>query len=152
MLKRISSTTGYTLIELALVLAVMAILTVVAIVGLAPALQKGRVRSAASVVASDLQFAQLMAARQRKPVVVLINSGLKQVIVRDRQSPTIFRTRELGADTEYQLDSLSASPSSAEIFPNGVARNMTMFTLGLNGYSKRVRLSRAGQIRILNAP
>ena len=105
---------------------------------------------AASVVAADLQYAQLLAARQRKLVVVIVTSATQSYVIRDRANATIvFRTRYLGTDTSYNLDTFSSTATSLEIFPTGVTRSTTTFTVGLNGYQKQVKFTKAGQIRIL---
>jgi hypothetical protein len=47
------------------------------------------------------------------------------------------------------LDTLAASPASVVMFPNGVAAATTTFTVSLRGYTRQVRLSRGGQVRIV---
>jgi Tfp pilus assembly protein FimT len=134
------------------VLVVLGILGIVSVAKLRPALEHAKVNSAASVLASDLQYAQLLAARQRKPVVVIVTSATRQYIIRDRPvGGTIFRTRYLGQDTDYSLDSLTTTaPSSRlEIFPTGVTVASSTFRLVLRGFSRTVRFSRAGQIKVL---
>lgn len=102
------------------------------------------------MLAADLQYAQTMAARQRRPVVVIVDPSTKLYVVRDRADATlVFRERFVGPETEHGLDSLGAAPTTAvELFPNGVARETTTFTVGRAGYVKEVRLTRAGQIRV----
>lgn len=139
---------GYTFIELAMVIAIVGILTSLAYWRMGPGLLQARVNRAAWTLAADLQYAQLMAARQRRPVVVIVSPSLRSYTIRDRATTQVFRERFLGEDTDFQLDSLSASPSSIEVFPTGVARQTTTFRVQLKGYDREVRLTRAGQIRI----
>lgn len=139
---------GYTLIELAIVIAVMGILTSVAYWRMGPGLMQARVNRAAWTIAADLQYAQLVAARQRRPVVVIVTPSLQSYAIRDQATATVFRQRFLGPDTDFQLDSLNATPTTVEVFPTGVASETTIFRVALRGYDKEVRLTRAGQIRI----
>ncbi len=149
-MSRIARIGGYTLIEMVLVIAIAGIMMTVSVARLAPALEHANVRAAANVVAGDLQYAQMLAVRYRKPIAVIVASATKQYFIRDRDDPTkMYRTRLLGPDTDFGLDELTSSPTSVELFPNGVARETMIMTLGLNGFQRQVRLTRAGQIRIL---
>ena len=69
----------------------------------------------------------MLAARQREPVVIIVNPSLKLILIRSRGG-TIFRQRFVGPSTEYGLETLTASPTATvEVFPNGVATsNMTV--------------------------
>lgn len=139
---------GYTLIELSFVIAIVGILVTLAYWRLGPGILQARVNRAAWTLAADLQYAQLMAARQRRPVVVIVSSALKSYTIRDRATAEVFRRRFLGQDTDFELDTLSATPATVEVFPTGVARETTTFRVKIRGYDKEVRLTRAGQIRI----
>ncbi len=150
-MSRIARMGGYTLIEMVLVIVIAGILMSVGVVRLAPALVHANVRAAANVVAGDLQYAQMLAVRYRKPIAVIVASSTKQYLIRDRDDATnVYRTRLLGPETDFGLDELTSSPStSVELFPNGLARETMVMTLGLHGFQRQVRLTRAGQIRIL---
>src|ERR1051326_204786 len=140
---------GYTVIELLIGLFLLSVLSVLTYVRLQPNLEHGKVNGAASVLAQDLQYAQQLAAKQRKPVVVIVTSATKSYVIRDRaNAAAIFRTRYLGSDTDYNLDEFTFSSSSLELFPTGVIRSTITFTVGLNGYRKQVTFTKAGQIRV----
>ena len=143
---------GYSLIEMATVLLVGGVLSAVAITRLSPVAGHAKVRGAANVVAGDLQYAQMLAARHRRPIAVIVASATQQYLIRDRDDPTnVYRTRVLGLGSGFDLDELTAAPSSSvEFYPNGLARATTTLTLGLHGFQRQVRLTRAGQIRILS--
>lgn len=116
-----------------------------------PILDHSKVNGAASVLAVDLQYAQMLAARQRRPVVVILVPDTKQYLIRDRPvGGTVFRTRLLGQGSDYALDELTSTASSMEVLPTGVSYATTTFTLGLAGYRKQVRFTKAGQIRVLS--
>jgi hypothetical protein len=94
----------------------------------------------------------MLAARQRKPVVIILTSATQQYIIRDRQDATkVFRTRYLGPGTDYGLSALTG-PTSVQVFPTGVTPATTTFTLGLNGYQREVKFTKAGQVRVIRGP
>jgi len=140
---------GYTIIELIMVIVVFGVLLTLGYAQMAPALVHARVNRAATVVATDLQYAQLLAVRQRRPVAVIVDPSLKSYLIRLRDTSVTFRSRFLGQDTEYRLDTLAANPSSVVLFPNGVAAATTTLTLGLGGYRRQVRLTQAGLVRVV---
>jgi prepilin-type N-terminal cleavage/methylation domain-containing protein len=142
---------GVSLLEALIVLAVAGIILSLGYWRMAPALERAQVRRAASVLAADLQYAQSVAARQRTPVVFLVTPSVQAYLVRDRSNPAIeYRARYVGPDTDYAIQTLSASPSnSIEIFPNGVTVATTTFTVARGTYQRQVRITRAGQIRVL---
>lgn len=141
---------GYSFIEMLTVIVVMAILMTITVLSMAPRIKNGKVNNAANVVVGDLQYAQSLAVRHRRPMAVVVQPATRQYVIRERDNPSeVYRTRALGQDSEFSLDSLGASPSSVEFYPNGVARTTTLLTVGLDGYHRHVELTRAGQIRIV---
>ena len=142
-------TPGYTLIETVAAIVVFGILLSIAWVRMGPTLASARVRNAATVIATDLQYAQMLAVRQRRPVAVIVDPGMRSYIIRLRDSSLTFRDRFFGPDTEYLLDSLSASPTSVVLFPSGVTAGTVTFTARQGVYTRHVRLTRAGQVRIV---
>ena len=146
----LAAATGYSLVEMMAVMVVAMILITMAFRLLGPGLIRGKVNSAANLVASDLQYAQVMAVRSRHPVAIIVNTSLRQYLIRDRDDATIvFRTRNLGEDSAYDIETLSASPTTNEVFPNGIARTSMEFTLTIQDYSRTVRFTRAGQVRVV---
>jgi hypothetical protein len=128
----------------------MAILAGFGAIQMTSGLAHAKVRRAATILSADLHYAQGMAARQRRPVVVILNSSLRFYVIRDRGSAVVYRRRFMGDDTDYGVETLSAEPSGTiEVFPNGAVRTNTTFTVGLQDYERQVTLSRAGQIRLL---
>jgi prepilin-type N-terminal cleavage/methylation domain-containing protein len=148
----VSSRRGFTMIELVMVLAISSILVSFAILKIAPTLERARVRRSAAMIAADLQYAQMIAARQRRPVVFITSEALKGYMIRDAASTTVYREAYLGDDTECNLDQLVAVPTTLEIFPNGVVRSAGDYTVRVNTSQRHVRITRAGQVRITSAP
>lgn len=143
-----SNQAGFTLIELAVVLSITAILTSIAIIKVGPSVERARVRRSASLIAADIQYAQMIAARQRKPVVIITSKSLKSYIIRDAAGTTIFRERYFGDDTPFELKTLKAQPKNLLVFPNGVVKKNSKFEVEVNKYKWEVKLTRAGQIRL----
>ncbi len=141
---------GYTMVEMAVTLMVAGIVTTTGVVTLGPAVEHARVRSAVNVVAGDLQYAQVIAVRERRPISVLVEPDGMRIVIRDRdQTSNIYRVRSLGAGTDFSLDHLSTTSTSLEMFPNGLAGSTITITLGLRGFLRQVKVTRAGQIRII---
>ena len=149
---RFGNQRGFTIIELVVVLSVSSILASFAILRIAPTLESNRVRRSAVKIATDLQYAQMIAARQRRPVVFIASEALRGYMIRDAASTTVYREAYMGTDTEFNLDQLQATPTTLEIFPNGVVRNAGSYTVRVNTVERNVRSTRAGQVRITNVP
>ncbi len=133
-----------------MVIAVAGVLMGLAVWRFGPALEQAKTRHAAAAVAADLQYAQMVAARDRQPVIVIVNTSLHLMMIRNRAGSTIYRQRFMGDDTEFGLTTLSASPAnSVEIFPNGIATQTITYTAARGTNSRQIRLSRAGQVRVL---
>jgi prepilin-type N-terminal cleavage/methylation domain-containing protein len=143
---------GFTIIELVMVLVVSSIMASYAILKIAPTLERARVRRSATMIATDLQYAQMLAARQRRPVVFIASEALRGYMIRDAASATVYREAYMGNDTELNLDQLTATPTTLEIFPNGVVRSAGNFIVRVNTVQRNVRITRAGQVRVTSVP
>ncbi len=140
--------TGFTIVELAIVIVVASALMSLVVWRTGLALERARARQAVAAITGDIQYAQMLAARQRQPVVIIVNPSLQLILIRSRGG-TIFRQRFVGPTTEYGLETLTASPTTVEVFPNGVATSSMTVSAATTGYSREVRLSRAGQVRVI---
>jgi Tfp pilus assembly protein FimT len=100
------------------------------------------------VVAADLQLAHSMAARQRRPVVIQVDTVRRWIRVNDvAVSTTVYSERRLGTDSEFGLTRLTASPAQVVVYPTGIANNSIDITLRSGDQVRLVRMTRAGQIR-----
>ena len=142
---------GYTVIELLLVMIIIGVIAGITYVRMAPTLQRAKVRGAAGVLAGDLQYAQVMAARMRTPMVISVNTTALTYQIADRAG-TVFRARDFGAASDYGLSEMAATPAALEVFPNAVAAQSGTYTVGAGGYRRQVTFSRAGQIRVATVP
>ena len=143
---------GVSYIEMVIVIVLFALLMTIVMPRSRRAIEHATVNRAATVLATDLLYAQVLAARYHRPMVVDVDGAAKIYTIKDRTTGAFFRTRAFGAGSDFSLDLMSAAPGSAQLFPNGVASQSVMFTVGLNGFQREVRLSRAGQIRIIPLP
>jgi prepilin-type N-terminal cleavage/methylation domain-containing protein len=149
---RLAGRSGYTVLELLLVMVIIAIIAAITYVRVAPALSRARVRGAASVLATDLQYAQVLAARYRTPMQIAVNTVAMSYQIVDVIGGTVYRERRFGAGGEYGLAEFGASPTTVRVFPNAVVAQSSQYTLGRDGYRRRVTFSRAGQIRVATVP
>ena len=140
---------GFTIFEAVMVLLI--VLTVVAALtpGVNRALNHARVNRAANVVAAQFYLAQSMAGRQHQPVTLLVSPGAKTITISDAVTDSTLLVRRFGADSEFNLLSLSASPATVYVLPTGMASASVTVTVGDPSYQQQVWMSRAGQIRIL---
>jgi type II secretion system protein H len=145
---------GFTLVELMMVLALLGIISAMGVWGMLPALEHEKVRGAAGIIIADVQYAQTLAARQRRPVAIIFNESLRMYVIRDRGGTTIYRERFLGDDSDYDLEAMvvEVDPSGdpeVEIFPNGITTKTLTVTVGIKDYERQVRLGRTGRVRML---
>ncbi len=145
---------GFTLVEIMMVLALLGLISAMGVWGLLPALEHEKVRGAAGLVIADMQYAQMVAAREREPVVMQFNQSLRMYLIKQRGGTTVYRERFLGDDTDYDLDAMVVTVDGSkdpwvEVFPNGVTSKSVTVTLSIREYQRQVRVTRAGQVRML---
>jgi prepilin-type N-terminal cleavage/methylation domain-containing protein len=144
-------TAGFTIIELVMVMVLISILASIAYLRVGPTLERTRVRGATNIMAGDLQYAQVLAARYRTPMTISVNAAAKTYPIMDRAA-NVYRVRDFGPGGDYALTELTAVPATVEVFPNAVVGQSATYTLGLNGRERRITFSRAGQIRVSTVP
>ena len=140
---------GFTILEAVMVLLIVLIVVVALTPGVTRTLNRARVNRAANVVAAQFYLAQSMAGRQHRPVTVLVSPGAKTITIADAVSDSTLLVRRFGAESEFNLLALSASPSVVYVLPTGMASASVTVTVGDPSFQQRVWMSRAGQIRIL---
>lgn len=109
-----------------------------------------RINRASGVVAADFYLAQSLAAKARSPVKVVFDATAKTAFIQ-LPNDSVLQRRYYGPESEFKLVSLSASPSQVLVLPNGMTNGSVTVTLTDGEYTRQVRMSRAGQIRVLRS-
>ena len=139
---------GFTLIEALIVIVILGIL----VGALAPVVSRqishSRVNNAAQLLAADLESALSLAGRQRRPVRMTVDPAQRAVLIADRATGTVITRRSYGPQSEFKVETLSASPASTDLLPQGMATSAATLTVGIGSYSRRVTLTRAGLVRV----
>lgn len=139
---------GFSFIELLIVMLIVGILTGLAYLRFGSQYKHSRVRAAANVVAADMQTAQVLAARERKPIVFSINGSARSYTITTRAGDTVYVRRSMASGSDYEVDTLRTTVSTIQFYPTGFTSGSATVTVKSDTYGKSVALSRAGQIRV----
>jgi type II secretory pathway pseudopilin PulG len=108
-----------------------------------------KVDRAAMVMASDIQQAFTLAARQRRPIRVNLDWVNKQMTIRDRLTNAIIIQRRYGPrESPFALSDFDASTGAFFVFPNGLANVAVTVTLGAGPQQRLVTMSRVGHVTV----
>ena len=140
---------GVSMLEMLLVMIVMGLLVAISVPKMGRIMRHERVNRAAQVVVADLQNGFAMAGRQRAPVRLTFTASTKTYVFSDRLSGTVFQTRIMDNRSEYALTTLSASPSTIDVLPNGIGSVSITVTIAQGDYSRLVTASSAGFVRLV---
>jgi prepilin-type N-terminal cleavage/methylation domain-containing protein len=136
---------GFTLIEVLLVVAVAGILIGISGVAIGRQLARDRVLRSAQVVEGILNEASQLAVRRSSPVNVLLSGTALQIT--DRASGTVIKQRTFGPGFELQA-SLAIDPvAGVTIFPNGRANAAVSVTVSGSDLSQTVSRTATGIVR-----
>jgi prepilin-type N-terminal cleavage/methylation domain-containing protein len=141
---------GFSILELILVVVIFGILATIAGPAMSRVVRHQRVNRAASIIASDVQNAFAVAARQRQPVRIQADASTRSYQFVDRATGTVLRIRTFYGDTsEYRLSSLVFTPATIDVFPSGVSSSAIIIDLANGDYSRRITASSAGFVRLV---
>ena len=141
-----SGTAGFSLLELALVLAVLAAGAAVVAPGIARTADSVRARAEAGAVAAFLRSARELAVSRQEPVEVRVEAGPALVMARAGVDPVVHATRPLGALH------VAGAPRVA-FFPHGTSSGARLelgapgsrgYVIAVDALTGRVATSRAG--------
>ncbi|MBU4184602.1 MAG: GspH/FimT family pseudopilin [Proteobacteria bacterium] len=150
-----SKQSGFTIIEMMIVIAIMAILTGIAVPNYLAYLPKSRLNGAARQVMGDLMAARMKAVKLNHRVKVFFYSNHEYKICDDANNDTTIDDGEgdvqlRDIQTEYYDVTLSANNNP--IFqPNGTASNLptiNLDSLSNSSWSKSITISSAGRVKI----
>lgn len=139
---------GFTIFEAVIVLLIVATIVGALTPSVSRQISHARVNRAANIVAADFLLAQSLAGRHHKPVRLTFSSTAKTTTVADPTSTTLL-TRRFGADSDFMLQTFSATTTSVLVLPSGMANTSVTVTVSSLGYTRQVRMTRAGQVRVL---
>ncbi|HJQ10579.1 MAG TPA: prepilin-type N-terminal cleavage/methylation domain-containing protein [Gemmatimonadaceae bacterium] len=140
---------GFTVLELIAVVVILGIMAGFAGPAMSRIVRHQRVNRAATVIASDLQNAFAVAARQRQPVRIQADATTRSYQFIDRKTGAVLRIRTFYGDTsEYQLGKLVFDHPTVDVFPSGISSSPIIIDLANGDYAKQITVSTAGFIRI----
>jgi type IV fimbrial biogenesis protein FimT len=140
---------GFSMIELIAVISILGVLATIAGPAMSRIVRHNRVNRATTVIASDLQNAFAVAARQREPVRIQADAASRSYQFVDRKTGTVLRIRTFYGDTsEYRLSTLNFNPATIDVFPNGVSSAPLTVDLANGDYAKQITASTAGFVRV----
>jgi len=137
------------MLEMVVVMVIMGLLIAIAVPKLGRTMRHERVNRAASVIVADLQNGFAMAGRQRAPVRLTFTAATKTYVFSDRATGSVFQTRIMDNRSEYALTTLSATPSTIDVLPNGIGSVALTVTVAQGDYSRTVTASSAGFVRLV---
>ncbi len=149
----ISRRGGYSLAELLLVVVLIGIVSAMSIRSIGDTISRDRVQKVAAVLSTDIEQGFAIAARQRTPVRIMLDSAHMTIAFVDRADTTMkFRTRQLKTG-DMALGFISSSRTNIDILPTGLAADTLSLKLGVYSragttYSRTLRMTRAGMVRI----
>ena len=135
------------MIETIVVLVIVAMMAALVVPMANRAIGHSKVNNTANVIAGDLQLAFSLANRQRTPLRIVVDaSGRKYRIV--NRAGTVIRERRVGDLSDLHVSSVTTSVNTLDVFPNGLASGPITITVGTNGYTQRITMTRAGPVRV----
>jgi prepilin-type N-terminal cleavage/methylation domain-containing protein len=142
---------GFSMIELALALTIIAIMAGMAIPKFRQVMASTRVKQSAAVLASDMEQAFTLAARYRRPMRISCTCGSGIYTISDRTGGTVRLTRRLQDKDLGYMTLVMEFPGggTVDVFPSGVSSDLLRFRITSGNSTKAVTLSTAGQVRII---
>lgn len=140
---------GFTMIELALTLTLIAIMTAMMVPKIGRIMQATRINREIAIVVQDMEQAFTIAARYRKPMRLSCTCGTQTYTIADRTGGTVRLSRKLGADADLGTLTLTFSTTPVDIFPSGVATAPDTVRITSGTSTRAVVLTTGGQVRII---
>ncbi|MDQ7836904.1 MAG: GspH/FimT family pseudopilin [Thermodesulfobacteriota bacterium] len=142
---------GFTLTELMMVVALMAIMAAIAVPNIIAQMPKYRLNGAARQVLGDLVAARMQAVSQNNELKVFFLDNHRYMILDDDDNNGTADTGEATQTKDIQTDyhDVTFNSNNDPIFqPNGTASNLATITLSNTSGSYSITISSAGRVRI----
>ena len=139
---------GVTLVEWMTVIVILGTMFAIALPRLGNNMRQRRVIAAAGALNADIPAAFSLAARQRKPVTISYDAESGEVRITDRLTDSVYVRRPLRGTSEYMLDGVTMTPSSVQVFPNGVSSSAFTITLANGSFVRQLTVARTGFSRV----
>jgi hypothetical protein len=137
------------MLELALTLCVIGIMTAMMVPKIGRVVQATRLNREIAIVAADMEQAFTLAARYRKPMRLSCTCGTQTYTIADRTGGTVRLSRKLGADADLGTLTLAFTVTPVDIFPSGVSSSAVTVRITSGLSTRAVVLSTAGRVRII---
>lgn len=142
----LSHRTGVTLPELLIVVVCIGVLAAAVMPRITDLTARDKASAAAGLIQTDLERAFSTAARLRKTVILTADNAAKIYQVADSGAGTVRVTRRLTETEEYGVQTMTFSPTSIRIWPNGFASSPLTVTLTSHGATRVITMTRVGLI------
>ena len=139
---------GFTLTESLIVVVVLGTMLSIGLPRANQGIRQRRVIAASNALNADIPNAFSVAARQRKPVSLSYDATSGEVRVTDRATGTIYARRALRSTSEFSLESVTMTPASVQIFPNGVSSSAFTIRLTNGSFVRQLNVGRTGLSRV----
>ena len=143
---------GFTMVELALTLTIVAIMTAMMVPRFGRMMQANRVNRNTAIVAADLEHAFTLAARFRRPMRISCTCNTGRYTVADRADGTVRLRRALVGDSELGTMTLAFETPVAgivDVFPSGISTALLRVRITSGTSTRAITLSTAGHVRII---
>ncbi len=140
------------MVELALTLVVIAIMTAMMIPKIGRTMQATRVKRASAIVAADLEQAFTLAGRFRRPMRISCTCGTGTYTVADLAGGTVRLRRRVVGDSDLGNMTLAFNPPLAgivDVYPSGVSTTPLTVRITSGASTRAITLSTAGHVRIV---
>lgn len=136
-----------------MVFVIVGIVMAIAIRSVGDTIRRDRVVKSVAILSADIEQAFAIAARQRTPVRLLMDTVRLTFAVADRADTTLkYRTRQFMTG-DLALDYLKVSRTTLDILPSGLSADTLSIRIGILSknnatYDRTLRMTRGGMVRI----
>ena len=141
---------GFSLFELLIVLAVIAVVSAIVTPGILSWRSKASLRGAAGNLRGDLELCKAKAVRERSPVTVTFQATHYQVTFTDKDGNLrTLRNRKLSGGVRFDLDNTNFRDGDKTVFSaRGLPGAGSAGLVNNSGQHKKIIVSPLGRIRI----